>query len=124
MRKSHTLGRIRDKVASNERVLHTLMSHGDTVANGDSREYNGVAACHCNACLNGVNDFVYVHMTGYNLVIRAYNTDKRLAQLLVRHTQRVQKGTLRGALCALPYCVTNHYNQSFQLLFYFVIKNI
>ncbi len=84
------------------------MTHRDTVADRDSGEYDRVAACHCDACLDSLNDLVYVHMSGYDLVVGADDTDHRLLHFLVGHAERVEERALGCAGNALGNSVTSH----------------
>ena len=45
----HTLGRIGDQISCYKRILHADMTHGDTITDGDSWEYNRHTSCHCDA---------------------------------------------------------------------------
>ena len=66
---SHSFGRICDKIAGNKRIFHSLMSHSNTVAYCDRREYNRCAACHSDTDTDSLNDLVNVGMSGYDLVV-------------------------------------------------------
>ncbi len=109
VRDRHRLGGVRDQVARHERILHALVSHGDTVADGDRGKYDGVAARHRHARLDGVDDLVDVHVTGHDLIVGADNADQRLLKLLLGHTERPKQGTLRRTLDGGSYCVTSHW---------------
>ena len=86
------------------------MSHSNTVTNSNSREYDRVTACQCNTLFNGIDDLIYIHVTGNNFIIRADNTDHRLCDFLICHTECMKQRTLRCALYTLAYCVTIHLN--------------
>ena len=91
MSKSHALGGICNKVTGNERILHSLMTHCNTVANCDSGEYNRCTPCHSNAHLYGFNDLVDVHVTGNDLIVGRNDTYQRSFHFLIDHSESVEK---------------------------------
>ena len=71
----HTLGGICDQISRHQRVLHSHMSHCNTITYCDCREHDRNASCHCHTLLNGVYNLIQVHMSRYNLIVGAHNTD-------------------------------------------------
>ena len=67
------------------------MSHCYTVANSYCGKHDWVSACHGYACFYSLYYFVDIHVSRDNLVVGAYDTDHRLAYLLVSHSQCVQQ---------------------------------
>ncbi len=101
MSQCHSLGAVGDKVAGDEGILHTPMTHGNAVADCDSGEHYRRAARHCNAQLNGVHNLVDVHMSRDYLVVGAYNSYHGAGYLLVCKTQRMIKravGSVAGSV--------------------------
>jgi len=90
-----TLHGIGDKFAGDERVFHTLVTHGDTVANADSRHHDGVAARRDNALFHRPGDLGKVRMPGDNLALSAHYAHKRLGDLVVRPPERFHKRPMR-----------------------------
>ena len=53
------------------------MSHCDTVADSNGREYNRHTACHGHTHLDCFGDLVQIHMTGYYLIKGRHDTYHR-----------------------------------------------
>ena len=64
-------------------VVLNRVSHSDTVAYADGRNKHGSASRHSDSRLYRLGDLVEVCMTGNDLTMRAYNTDKRSFKLLL-----------------------------------------
>ena len=80
MSENHAFGGICDKVAGNEGVFHTCVTHGDTVTNSDSGEHDGSSACHSNTELNCFGDLEVSAKTDKNpRVLLEQLRQKRLA---------------------------------------------
>ena len=71
----HCLGRICDQISCYQRIFHTDMTHGNTVADCDRREYYRCTACHGNTLFYCIDDFIQVHMTRNDFIIRTYDTN-------------------------------------------------
>ena len=96
------LNAVGDKLAGDERVLHSLVAHRDSVANADGREFYRGAACHADSGLDGFGDFVQLKVAGNYFVFGAANADQRAVKLFVGVAHRVKKasvGSAGGAFC-------------------------
>ena len=71
----HRFCGISDQVTGYQGIFHSDMSHGDTVTDRNRRKHDRRTACHGNSLFYCINDFIQIHMTGNDLVIRAYDTD-------------------------------------------------
>ena len=91
MSKSHTLRRIGNKVTGNKAVLHTCVTHSDTVANSDSREYDRSTAAHSYTQLNGFNQLVDVHVSGNDLIVGRNDTNEWTLHFLFSHAKCIEK---------------------------------
>ena len=108
MRHYHRLGGVCNKVTGDERILHSDVTHGNTVANRDSGEYDRRTACHSDAELDRLGDFVKIHMTRNYLVIAVHYADKRLMQLLAGNSESVVEASRGAEFKALGYSVFDH----------------
>ena len=107
MRQRHSFRRICDQISGDQGVFHSHMPHGNAVAHGNRREHNRSSPRHGYALLHGCHNLVQVHMTRYDFVIRACNTNQRPLHLLLGHPQGIKKRTVRRLLGAFLYCVTS-----------------
>ena len=87
----HALRGVRDQIARHQGILHSLVSHRNAVAYRNRGKDSGDAAGHGNSHLHGVNDFIDVHMTGNNLIIRADDSDQRLFQLFLCESKCIEQ---------------------------------
>ena len=60
------------------------MSHRNTVADCNRREYHRHAACLRHTKLHGIDNLIQIHMPRYDLIVRADNADHRLVHFLFR----------------------------------------
>ena len=77
-----TLGRVRNQVSRDERVLHARVTHRNAVADRNRRHHDRHAASLCDAELHGIDNLVEVHVTRDNFVIGRDDADERLFHLL------------------------------------------
>ena len=108
----HSLCRICDQITGHQRIFHTGMSHSDTITYGDSREHDRCSSCHCNSHLYCLHDLVQVHMSRYDLIVRADNSDQRSVHLFFCQSQCIEQRPVRCLLHAFLYCITSHDNSS------------
>ena len=54
----HGLHAVSDQLAGGQRIFHTDVTHGNSVAHANGGDQNGRTASHADACLNGIGDFV------------------------------------------------------------------
>ena len=104
----HSLCRIGDQVAGDQRIFHSDMPHGNPVAYGDGRKYDRRSSCHGDSHLHCLYDLIQVHVSRNDLIIRADNSHQRAVHLFFRQSQRVEQRTVRGLLHPLGNCVTSH----------------
>ena len=108
MCQSHTLCRITDQISCHKGVLHTCMSHCNSVADCDRRKDDRSTACHCNTHLYCIYDLINIHMTRNDLIVRAYDTNQRLLQLFLCNSECIKQRTLWRCCHSLFYCITSH----------------
>ena len=84
------------------------MAHGDAVADADGRDEDGGAACHLDACLDGVGDLIQIHVAGDDLAVGAHHTDEGAVQLFRGVAQGVKQASVGRALRAFGHIVTSH----------------
>ena len=94
--------------AAGQRIKHTFMIHGYTIAHAYCWELNGCAACHAYTCLHGLCDIVEMHMAGNDLIVCVYDADNRAIQLLVGKTERVKQRAVRYALHTFFHQIASH----------------
>ena len=104
----HTLGAVADQVSGYEGIFHADMSHRDTIADCDCREYNRGTSSHRNAELDRFCNFIQVHMSGHDFVIGVYNTDQRSVLFLLCHAQSIHQTSVGCLLDAFCYIITSH----------------
>ena len=54
-----------------------------------------IAACKSYTCFDRIDDLINIHVTGNDLVIRAYNTDHRLCYFFICHSKCMKQRPLR-----------------------------
>ena len=108
VRHDHRLGAVRNQITGDEGILHPDVPHRNPVAYGDCREHNRRTACHRNAHLYSIADFVKVLMPRHDFVVGAYYADEGPGKLLVRQAQRMVQGTMRSIVKSVYYCFFNH----------------
>ena len=91
MGQHHGLGGIGDQVPGDQGILHAHVAHGDAVAHGDGREFDGRAPGGADAGFHRLHDLVDVHMTGHDLVEGADHAHQRALQLFLGEAQGVQQ---------------------------------
>ena len=112
MCKCHTLCRISDQVSGYQRVLHTYMSHGDSITDSNRRKYNRYTTCFCHAKLDSIYDLVKVHMSRNDLIVGAYNTDHGLLHFLFGKAKCIEQTSVRSLLHSFFYVITSHFVSS------------
>ena len=98
----HGLCGICDQISCDQRIFHTDMSHGDTVTYSDGREHHRCSSCHGNAHLYCLHDLVQVHMSRYDLIIGADNSDQRSVPSLPSVIPSALNRDRCGA-CCMPF---------------------
>ena len=89
----HTLCGIGNQISRYQRVLHSDMSHCDTIADSNCREHHRCSACFCHAKLNCLCNLIQVHMSWYDLVVRTYDADQRFLHFFFCHSKGIEQGT-------------------------------
>ncbi len=90
MGQRHTFRRIRDQVSRHQRIFHTDMSHGNTVAHRDRRKDYRHTAGLCHTKLHGINDLIQVHMARNDFIVGTYDADHRLCHLFFRKAECIE----------------------------------
>ena len=116
---SHSLCRICNQISGNQRIFHAHMPHGNAVADCNGRKYHRSSPCHGNAQFHGIYDFIQVHMSRYDFIIRADNSHQRFFHFFLGDAQSMKQGPVRRLLHSFFYCVTSHLS-SFLPTFLFV----
>ena len=104
----HGLHAVADELAGSQRIFHAHMAHGDAVAHADGRDQDGGAACHLDACLNGVGHLIQVHVAGHDLTVGAHHADEGALQLFRGVAQCIEQTAVGRALHALGHVVASH----------------
>ena len=110
MCQSHTFGRIGNQISGDQRILHANVTHGNAVTDCDCREYDRRTASHGNASFYSFYDFVDVHVTRNNFVIRGNDSDQRPFHFFFGHAECMEKGTLRGFSHTVTIKITCHFD--------------
>ena len=116
MCESHCFGGIGNQITGDKRIFHSNVSHSDAVANGNRGKHDGRTACHCHAELYGIYDFVEIHMSRYDFVIGADNTNQRAFLFFFDQSQGVKQTAVRGVMHTRYYVFFWHTATSYQLL--------
>jgi hypothetical protein len=107
------LDRIGDELAARERVLHARVAHGDAVADTDSRELKGRAACCCDAELRSLGDFAQVDVARDDLVEGIADADQRLLEVLRTVAICMEQGTMCTACSTFFDNIASHKQLSY-----------
>lgn len=91
MRRGHRLDAVGDELARNERILHALVAHRQTVADGDGREDDGHAAAQGDALLHRVRNLVKKDVSRNDVVLRGDDADERALNLRIAETESLKK---------------------------------
>ena len=101
----HYFDRVGDQLPAHEGVLHSRVPHGDSVADPDHREGDGVSSAVADPALHRLDDPIQVDVPGNDLIGSADDSDDRHMDLGIGPAQRFHQrsvgGTLRpfGHLC-------------------------
>ena len=87
----HGLGGIGDQVPRDQGILHADVAHGDAVAHGDGREFDGRAAGGADSGFHRLHDLVDIHMAGHDLVEGADHAHQGALQLFPGKAQGVEQ---------------------------------
>ena len=82
----HVLNRVGNDITAGQAVEHAVMSHGNTVVDGDGIELCGIAAHSLDFLTDNLSYLVQMSMTWNKLGKRVDNGDDRFTELLVFHT--------------------------------------
>ena len=86
----HTLCGIGNQVSCNKRILHTDMTHGNSVTDRNRRKFHRKTACFGNTHLHRLADFIQINMPRNNFVIGAHHPDHRLLHLFLCVAQGIK----------------------------------
>ena len=84
------------------------MTHGDTVADADGREFNRRTASSGNAEFDGFGNIAQVDMAGNDFIKGITDTDQRLLQIFIAIAHSVEQRTMGGSGNALFNNITAH----------------
>ena len=101
MSHSHSLNAITDKLTACKRILHSDMSHCNSVAHSDRGDKHGRTTCHTDTCLDSVGYLIKMEMSRHYLAMSAHNADKRTLKLLLGVSHCVEQTSVRCSLRAL-----------------------
>ncbi len=100
----HILYRVGDKIARRERIKHSVMSHGDTVVNGDRIEFGGEASEFFNLLLHNLPDLMQMSVTRHKLRERVDHGNNRFAKLRFFHSIRTPERSGASHTSAVCTC--------------------
>ena len=98
MRRCHRLNRIRDQFTGCQRIMHSLVSHNDSVAYADGRKFYRRAPCHTDSGLDRFRQLAQVIMTRNYFIMRVNDSNERSCQLLIRISQCFPETAVRRPL--------------------------
>ena len=75
MRHCHSLCRVCNQISCYKRILHSNMSHRNSITDCDCRKYNRCSASHCNTLFYCIYDLIQIHMSWNDFIIRTYDTN-------------------------------------------------
>ena len=93
----HGLGGIGDQVPGDQGVFHAHVAHGDAVAHGDGREFDGRAAGGADPGFHRLHDLVDIHVPGHDLVEGADHAHQGTFQLFFGKAQSVEQAAVGRA---------------------------
>ena len=85
-----------DELARHQRIVHSLMPHGDAVAHGDGGHLHRRTAGHAHAFLDRLGDGIQVHMAGHDFALRVDHADQGAVQLGVDVTHGLEQASVRS----------------------------
>ena len=101
VRVHHVLNRIRNQVARRQRVQHAVVTHSNTVINGDGVEFLGDATRLTDSTGDQFTHVLQVHVTGHKLGERVSDRNNGLAEIIVTHTGGTPQGASTGHITAV-----------------------
>ena len=96
---------IRNQISCYKRILHSHMTHSYTVAYRYCWKFYRSSSCKAYSGFYRLGNFVEIHMSGNNLVLRRYNADKRSFHFLFCKTKGIKQrpvGRSFNAYCYIP----------------------
>ena len=105
------LDRIRNQLTGRQRKLHADVAHCNAVAYADGRNQNRRAACHADAGLDCIGNFVQIDVTRDDLTVRRNDADNRTVHFFLGHAGRAQQRTMRYTLNALRDVMTSQFHK-------------
>ena len=90
MRGEHHLNAVSNQLTGAQRILHTLVIHGDTVANADGVKFKRHAAGVADTRLHLLGDLVQVHVAGNVVALGVHHGNERPLHLQIINTQCTQ----------------------------------
>ena len=90
VRGEHHLNAVSNQLTGAQRILHTLVIHGDTVANADGVKFKRHAAGVADTRLHLLGDLVQVHVAGNVVALGVHHGNERPLHLQIINTQCTQ----------------------------------
>ena len=97
--KRHRLDGVGDDLAADQRCLHTLGAHGDSIANGNGAEQERHALGVPDALLDLLGKPVQVHVAGRHVACQVGHRHERFLEIVVLKAYRTQHGAGRRPVC-------------------------
>src|SRR5699024_9742419 len=97
----HRLHAVGDDLAGDEGEVHALVSHGDTVGDGDGAELQWISPAGVHPVLRAVREPVQGEVAGGDLVTGGGDTDLRFAPIRIVHPHGAQHAASRGGFDAV-----------------------
>ena len=92
----HIFHAVGNDVTAGQRIKHAVVTHGNTIVNGNGIELCRIAAHLLNFLTDNLTNLMEVGMTRHKLRERVHNGNNRLAKLFVFHACSHPKRTGTG----------------------------
>ena len=102
------------------------MSHGNTIAYSDSGEYYGHTTCHGYAHFYSFCDLIQIHVSGYDLIEGADDTDHGASSLFFGKSQRIEQTSVGclGSSCLNGITSHNYISLSLPYLLFLILSSL
>ncbi len=71
----HGLHAIRNQLTAWQRILHSFVTHGDTIAYANGRDHNRGSSGHTDTCFYRLGNLVQMHMARYDFTVSGNDAD-------------------------------------------------
>ena len=113
MTSGHRFDGVADEFAAGQRKFHSLMPHGDAVADSDGRKFQRRSSGEEHAAFCRLSHAVQKEMSRNQLILCVDDADERAVDLFSDISHSVKKGTYRRSAGSLLDFVTVHLFSSF-----------